>query len=82
MSARQLCQHLAQAESRAQGRELLVKHTLPSGVRKRKRSETPEEEIASCDEARFLEQEQKAAKRAAINDPDYETTSTESGSSG
>ncbi|KAK4981164.1 hypothetical protein LTR66_001493 [Elasticomyces elasticus] len=81
VSAQQLCQYLAEAESRAQGQELLGKHTIPSGIRKRKRSETPAEEVDSGDEARFHEQEQKAAKRAAINDPDYETISTKSGSS-
>lgn len=82
MSAQQLCQSLGEAELRTQGRKLLGKHTVPVGMRKRKRSKTPEEEIASGDEARFLKQEQKAAKRAAIDDLDYETTSTESGSSG
>ncbi|KAK4996010.1 hypothetical protein LTR66_004285 [Elasticomyces elasticus] len=81
VSAQQLCQYLAQAESRARGRELRVKHTIPSGVRKRKRSETPEEAIAPGDETRFLEQERKAAKRAALNDSDYETNSTNSSSS-
>ncbi|KAK5011711.1 hypothetical protein BJ546DRAFT_690914 [Cryomyces antarcticus] len=38
VSAQQLCQYLSEAESRTQGKELLRKHTIPSGIRKRKRS--------------------------------------------
>lgn len=51
---------------------MLVKHSILPGVKKRKRSETPPERIASDNEARYIEQEERAAKRMADDDPDYE----------
>ena len=72
MSAQELCQYLAAAEDKIQGQRVLVKHSILPGVKKRKRSETPPERIASDDEVRYVEQEERAAKRMADNDPDYE----------
>ena len=51
---------------------MLVKYSILPGVKKRKRSETPPERIASDDEARYAEQVERAAKRMADNDSDYE----------
>jgi hypothetical protein len=47
-------------------------------VKKRKRSETPPEEITSSDVAGYVDNEQRAAKHAADHDDDYIDTSTES----
>ena len=38
----------------------------------RKRSHTPPEELASDDEAMYVEQEEREDKRMEDNDPDYE----------
>ena len=73
MSTQQLCQFLAVAEEKIQGRKALIRDCLP-GVKKCKRSETPPEWIASDDEAWYIEQEKRAAKRVAEDDPDYEDT--------
>ena len=75
MSTQELCQYLTTAEDKIQGRRALVKHSILPGVKKRKRSETPPERMASDDEARHAGQEERAAKRIADDDPDYEDTS-------
>ena len=49
VSAQQLCQYLAEAETMA-AQELLVGKPLAPGLTKRKRSETPPEEIDPGDE--------------------------------
>jgi hypothetical protein len=46
-------------------------HKIAPGVKKRKRSPTPEEQIHSSDKAEYVEQEKRAAKRMAEDDPDY-----------
>jgi hypothetical protein len=53
----------------------MVAGSLGNNVKKRKRSETPPEEIRSNDEARHVEQEERAAKRAD-HDMDYEARSS------
>lgn len=58
--------------------ESLGEHLIGPGIKKRKRSRTPPEEITSGDEARYLEQEARAAKRMTEGDPNYEDTSTTS----
>ncbi|ORX95175.1 hypothetical protein BCR34DRAFT_579473 [Clohesyomyces aquaticus] len=78
VSAQQLCQYLTAAESKVQQAGSLGKHSIAPGVKKRKRSETPPEEIASGDEARYIKQEERAAKRMADEDPDFEDTSSKS----
>ncbi|KAF2787667.1 hypothetical protein K505DRAFT_316306 [Melanomma pulvis-pyrius CBS 109.77] len=70
--AQQLCQFLTAAEVKVRQRGSLSKDPIPPGVKKRKRSETPPEEIASGDEARYVEEEKRAAKRIADDDLDYE----------
>jgi hypothetical protein len=55
--------------------ESLGEHLVGPGIKKRKRSETPPEEITSNDEARYVEQEERAAKRIAEDDLDYESLS-------
>ncbi|KAL5399739.1 hypothetical protein PMIN02_000443 [Paraphaeosphaeria minitans] len=62
ISGTQFCQHLDAADS--QVKQALGEQALAKEVRKRKRSETPPEEIGSSDEARYAEQEKRAAKRA------------------
>lgn len=71
MSSQQLCHHLAAAEDRVQRRGTLAKHPFPPGIKKRKRSRTPPERMTSDDEAKYLEQEQRASKRIEDDDPDY-----------
>ncbi|CAI6226660.1 unnamed protein product [Periconia digitata] len=74
ISTRQLCEYLDAAETMVRGVELLGEHALPPEIKKRKRSETPPEEINSSDEARYVEQEERAAKRIAESDSDYGIT--------
>jgi len=75
ISTKQLCQYLTAAETKGHQAGFLGKHSLAFGVKKRKRSETPPEEIALGDEARYTEQEERAAKRIADDDPDYKDRS-------
>ncbi|KAF2270023.1 hypothetical protein CC78DRAFT_611691 [Lojkania enalia] len=65
----QLCQYVATAESNVQ--RALRKESLVNNVNKRKRSETPPEEMQSDDEVKYAKQEERAAKRAD-HDIDYE----------
>jgi hypothetical protein len=81
LSTQQLCQYLAAAEDKIRGQRALVKHSILPGVKKRKRSETPPERLASDDEAKYAEQELRAAKRMEKDDQDYEHTSMRSSSS-
>ena len=76
--AQQLCEFLDAAEVKVRQKGSLSKDLLPLGLKKRKRSETPPEEIASGDEARYVEQEERAAKRIAEGDLDYEDISGKS----
>jgi len=59
ISGQQLCQFLAAAESKVQRAGSLGIHLVAPGVKKRKRSATPPDEIASGDEARYVEQEER-----------------------
>jgi hypothetical protein len=81
LSTQQLCQYLAAAEDKIRGQRALVKHSILPGVKKRKRSETPPERLASDNEAKHAEQELRAAKRMEKVDQDYEHTSMRSSSS-
>ena len=72
ISAQQLREFLSAAEVKVQQRGSLSKDALASGVRKRKRSITPPEEITSDDEAKYIEQKKRVAKRTARDDLDYE----------
>jgi hypothetical protein len=54
---------------------------IAPGLKKRKRSEIPPDQITSGDEARYVKQEERAARRMADDDPDYENTSMRSSSS-
>jgi hypothetical protein len=78
VSTEKLCQFLAAAEVKIHQRGSLSKDSLAPGVKKRKRSETPPEEITSGDEAKYVAQEKKVAKRVAESDPDYKDPSTKS----
>ncbi|KAF2180844.1 hypothetical protein K469DRAFT_753181 [Zopfia rhizophila CBS 207.26] len=69
-SAQQLCQYLTAAETKVQQVGSLGKHSMALRVKKRRRSETPPEQIISGDEARYVEQEKRAAKRIADDDRD------------
>ena len=51
--------------------ESLGENVIPLGIKKRKRSETPPEEIGSSDETRYVEREKRAEKRVAYRDCDY-----------
>ncbi|KAF2004129.1 hypothetical protein P154DRAFT_519687 [Amniculicola lignicola CBS 123094] len=74
VSTEQLCRFLTAAEVKVRQRGSLSKDSLAPGIKKRKRSQTPPEEITSGDEARYVEQEERAAKRMADDDSDYEST--------
>lgn len=74
LSGSQLCRYLYAAETRVE--RAPGKHSFTKEVkkRKRKRSETPPEEIRASDDARYTEQEERAAKRADL-DIDYKERS-------
>jgi hypothetical protein len=63
------------------GPRVLVKHSILPGVKKRKRSETPPEKLASDDEAKYADEEVRASKRVKEDDHDYEHTITTGSSS-
>ncbi|KAH0565679.1 hypothetical protein GP486_000919 [Trichoglossum hirsutum] len=71
LSTQQLCQYLTDGEDQVRRWEMLSKNPIPPGVKKRKRSRTPPERITSDDKAKYVEQEQKAAKRMEDDDSDY-----------
>lgn len=76
---KQLCEYLIVAETKAQRAGSLSKHHIPPGIKKRKRSATPPEELLQDDVARYTELEARAGERTGESDPDYEeTSSTES----
>lgn len=72
ISAEQLCQFLTAAEIKVHQRASLIVTPLAPWIRKRKRSEPPLEEVTSGDEARYVELEERATKRMADEDSDYE----------
>jgi len=80
VTTQQLCEYLDAAETMAGPLESLGEHSIAPGLKKRKRSETPPDQITSGDEARYVKQEERAAKRMADDDPDYENTSMGSSS--
>jgi len=60
----ELCQYLMAAESTIRRQDALVKHDLVPGVRKRRRSEMPHEEMTSSDEARGESKRREQEERA------------------
>ncbi|KAI9770759.1 MAG: hypothetical protein M1840_003009 [Geoglossum simile] len=78
LPTQQLCQYLTAAEDEMRRRGMLVKNSLPPGMKKRKRSRTPPDKMTSDDEAKYVEREQKVAKCMSDDDPDYEQTSMSS----
>jgi hypothetical protein len=75
ISGSKLCEYLNAAGSKEE--KALGKHVFAMEVKKRKRSETPPEEIRAGDEARYAKEEERAAKRVD-HDVDYEQSSTKS----
>ena len=55
--------------------DLLGEHAIAPGLKKRKRSETPPDQITSSDEAGYIKQEERAVKRMAEDDSDYKDAS-------
>ncbi|KAF2788691.1 hypothetical protein K505DRAFT_366255 [Melanomma pulvis-pyrius CBS 109.77] len=80
VSTQQLCEYLNVAETMVGRLESLGEHSIAPGLKKRKRSETPTDQITSGDEATYVRQEERAAKRMAKDDSDYEDTSVKSSS--
>lgn len=76
VSTQELCNYLSAAEGKMRRETSLVRHSIPAGVKKRKRSETPTDVMVPRDEARYIKEEEREAKRAAVNDLDYEYTSS------
>jgi hypothetical protein len=74
--ASKLCEYLNTAESKEE--QALGKHVFVKEVKKRKRSETPPEEMRAGDEARYAEQEERAAKRADREMDYWDKSSTKS----
>lgn len=61
ISGKQLCQYLDAADSKVE--RALGKQSLSKDIKRRKRSGTPPEDIRAGDEAKYAEQEERAAKR-------------------
>jgi hypothetical protein len=80
VSTHELCDYLSAAEDKMCREGSLVRHFIPAGVKKRKRSITPPDVMVSADEAKYVEEEEREAKRVARNDSDYENTSSNSSS--
>lgn len=78
LSTQELFQLLAAAGSRIRGQKKLVQHSILPRVEKRKRSETPPDQVTFDDEVKDIEHEKRAAKHVADNDPDYENISISS----
>jgi hypothetical protein len=76
ISAQQLCKFLVEAETKSKQARTGGKHRVAPGVRKRRRSETPPEEIAKADEERYKNQEQKVVRRMESQDPAYKGAHT------
>lgn len=74
ISTRELCKYLNVAEAMTEQSDALGEHALDPRIKKRKRSETPPENINSDDEARYLGEEEREAKRVAQGDLDYKDT--------
>ena len=81
VSAQQLCQYLTAAETKVRQLGSLGKHSIAPGLKKRKRPKTPPDHIASGDEARYTDQEERALKHIADDDPEYENILMRSSSS-
>ncbi|OWY42261.1 hypothetical protein AALT_g11983 [Alternaria alternata] len=73
ISGTKLCEYLNAADSKEE--QALGKHVFAKEVKKRKRSETPPEEIRAGDEAIYAREEERAAKRAD-RDMDYQDRSS------
>ncbi|KAF2787057.1 hypothetical protein K505DRAFT_288605 [Melanomma pulvis-pyrius CBS 109.77] len=71
ISGIQLCKYLVAAERKVRRAQSLLSCSSAPEVKKRKRSETPPEEITSGDEARYVADEERAAKRTLSHDDDY-----------
>jgi hypothetical protein len=52
--------------------ETLSRNSISPEITRRRRSETPPDNITSSDEARYVEQEERAIKRIEDNDLNYE----------
>jgi hypothetical protein len=73
ISGTTLCEYLNAADSKEE--QALGKHVFAREIKKRKRSETPPEEIRAGDEARYAKEEERVAKRAD-RDMDYQDKSS------
>jgi hypothetical protein len=78
VTTQQLCEYLDAAETKVARLESLSEDSIAPGLKKRKRAETPPDQITSGDEAKYVGQEERAAKRMAEDDPEYEDTSIKS----
>ncbi|KAF4547348.1 Hypothetical protein D9617_45g091260 [Elsinoe fawcettii] len=70
ISGEDFCRFLQEAETSLQPPPLR-KSKLAPNVRKRKKSPTPLENIDTSDEETYLLREERSAKRAQVDDPDY-----------
>jgi hypothetical protein len=79
VSTRQLCEYLDAAEAMVERSSSLGENKLSPGVKKRKRSGTPPEDMNSGNEARYVEHEERAAKWRGEMDPDCDDTTRRKG---
>jgi hypothetical protein len=79
ISSKTLCLYLTDAERCDRGPSPTprsVESTIRPGAVRCPRLETPPDTLTSDDEARYRQEEDRAANRTALNDPDYDPSST------
>jgi hypothetical protein len=78
LSSETLCHYLEVAEARTKAKRGGLQDSPEPGVRKRRRSSTPPEELVSDDEATFRVQEEHTANKAELDDLSYKASSMSS----
>ncbi|KAH8714047.1 hypothetical protein GQ44DRAFT_752139 [Phaeosphaeriaceae sp. PMI808] len=73
ITTQQLCEYLDAAETKVARLKSLSEDSIAPGLKKRKRAETPPDQITSGDEAKYVGQEERAAKRMAEDETDTKT---------
>lgn len=72
VTTQQLCEYLHAAETKVARLESLSEDSIAPELKKRKRPKTPPDQITSGDKAKYVRLEERAAKRVAEDDSDYE----------
>jgi len=77
VTTQQLCKYLHAAETKVARLESLSEDSIAPELKKRKRLKTTPDQITSGDDAKYVGLEERAAKRVAKDDSDYEDALSE-----